>query len=106
VLRFLGEVTLSVLRPSGVSAGRVLEQLAEPFDSHPRATATPERLRGTTRDRERSDRDDWRKVLWLPFAGPVVLTGFFGGMVNMFVLGPLLSLAFGVVHMALRWLGH
>lgn len=31
--------------------------------------------------------------LWLPLGGPLVMTGFFGAIVNLFVLGPLLSLA-------------
>ena len=32
-----------------------------------------------------------RPYLWLPLAGPLVMTGFFGAIVNLFVLGPLLS---------------
>ena len=38
----------------------------------------------------------WQKIrpfLWLPLAGPLVMTGFFGAIVNLFMLGPLLSLA-------------
>jgi Zn-dependent protease with chaperone function len=34
-----------------------------------------------------------RTYLWLPLAGPVVMTGFLSAIVNLFVLGPLLSLA-------------
>jgi Zn-dependent protease with chaperone function len=38
----------------------------------------------------------WEKIrpyLWLPLAGPLVMTGFLGAIVNLFILGPLLSLA-------------
>jgi Zn-dependent protease with chaperone function len=38
----------------------------------------------------------WEKIrpfLWLPLAGPLVMTGFLGAIFNLFVLGPLLSLA-------------
>jgi len=38
----------------------------------------------------------WQKIrpyLWLPLAGPLVMTGFLGAIFNLFVLGPLLSLA-------------
>jgi hypothetical protein len=38
----------------------------------------------------------WEKIrpyLWLPLAGPLVMTGFLGAIVNLFMLGPLLSLA-------------
>ncbi|MEP7247340.1 MAG: M48 family metalloprotease, partial [Gammaproteobacteria bacterium] len=38
----------------------------------------------------------WEKIrpfMWLPLAGPVVMSGFFGGMVSSFVLSPLLALA-------------
>jgi Zn-dependent protease with chaperone function len=34
-----------------------------------------------------------RPYLWLPLAGPLVMTGFLGAIFNLFVLGPLLSLA-------------
>jgi len=34
-----------------------------------------------------------RPLLWLPLAGPLVITGFLGAIFNLFVLGPLLSLA-------------
>lgn len=38
----------------------------------------------------------WEKIrpyLWLPLAGPLVMTGFLGAIFNLFVLGPMLSLA-------------
>ena len=38
----------------------------------------------------------WEKIrpyLWLPLAGPLVMTGFLGAIFNLFVLGPLLALA-------------
>jgi hypothetical protein len=41
-------------------------------------------------------RERWEKIrpyLWLPLAGPLVMTGFLGAIVNLFLLGPLLSLA-------------
>ncbi len=38
----------------------------------------------------------WQKIrpyLWLPLGGPLVMTGFLGAIVNLFILGPLLSRA-------------
>jgi Zn-dependent protease with chaperone function len=34
----------------------------------------------------------WRTLAWMPLVGPLVISGFFGGMVCSFVLGPLLAL--------------
>ncbi len=34
----------------------------------------------------------WRTIAWMPLVGPLVISGFFGGMISTFVLGPLLSL--------------
>ena len=46
--------------------------------------------RGSPTLRERWDK--LREYLWLPLAGPLVITGFFGALVNLFVLSPLLAL--------------
>jgi hypothetical protein len=84
-----------MLIPTAASARAFVEELANPFgddtrDSDP-APAPPPGDPNILDLRAR-----WQKIrpyLWLPLAGPLVLTGFFGGIVNLFILGPLLSLA-------------
>ncbi len=34
---------------------------------------------------------NWRQWLWMPLAGPVVMSGFFAGLVSLFVLRPLVA---------------
>jgi Zn-dependent protease with chaperone function len=41
---------------------------------------------------EESGKVPWRTLAWMPFAGPLVISGFFGGVLCAFVLGPLLAL--------------
>ena len=72
--------------PQAPGAENRAQQLGEPHTSRTFAL-----LRKTPLGRV-----DWEKVrpfLWMPLAGPLVMTGFFGGIVSSFVLGPLLSLA-------------
>jgi Zn-dependent protease with chaperone function len=80
--------------PGAASAGRELDAAAEPGTAAagPRATANPGVLAGPAAALAAR----WEKIrpyLWLPLAGPVVMTGFLGAIFNLFVLGPLLSLA-------------
>ena len=50
-------------------------------------------LRPADHAAQKNPTDDWRSMLWLPLAGPVVMAAFFTGIVSLFLLGPLLSLA-------------
>lgn len=82
--RNLGQILIATLVPTTRSARRLVTQLANPFAAH--RTQEPEPVNPTR----------WQKIrsnLWLPLAGPIVMTGFLGAIVNLFILGPLLSLA-------------
>ena len=41
---------------------------------------------------EDSNKIPWRTYAWMPLVGPLVISGFFGGLICMLVLGPLLAL--------------
>jgi Zn-dependent protease with chaperone function len=59
------------------------------------ALANPFEDEGTRRhedDSNTSDKVPWRTWAWMPLAGPLVISGFFGGMVSTMLLGPLLAL--------------
>jgi Zn-dependent protease with chaperone function len=87
-LRLMGQV---LLHPSGLPARDLATRLADPFgsdtDSHGGAPGAHPEAGG-----ERTQRPQWRAFLWAPLAGPVVITGFLGGMVSTLVLAPLLAL--------------
>lgn len=82
--RPLGRIALALLRPTRASAQRLADELADPFAPEPteRPAPTP----------AQSKKEQWRALLWLPLAGPVVMTGFFAALVTMFGLGPLMAL--------------
>ena len=71
------------LRPGARSAdGLLAMQLTNPFDRE-----APRGASGET------DAPTWRTWLWMPLAGPLVISGFFGGLLCMVLLGPLLALS-------------
>ena len=89
--RNLARIVIATLLPTAESARRLITQLANPFDDQPQETTAPNPNPPPSGLAAR-----WQKIrpyLWLPLAGPLVMTGFFGAIVNLFVLGPLLSLA-------------
>lgn len=83
-IKALGHMAWIAIKPTPESAREVMDDLAEPFRE--------------ARDESRSKRGNssqqtWRDYVLLPLAGPVSMTGFFGGVVSSFVLGSLLSFA-------------
>jgi len=71
------------LRPgAGKADGLLAMQLTNPFE--------PEKEHGAS---DGSDTPAWRTALWMPLAGPLVISGFFGGLLCMVLLGPLLALS-------------
>jgi Zn-dependent protease with chaperone function len=84
--RFARLLRASFRHGSSDADGELAIALTNPFhDSPDRAPKTP------------SAADDpkkipWRTLAWMPLVGPLVLSGFFGGMVSSFLLGPLLAL--------------
>ena len=83
----------AILAPTSARARELALELGDPFrdrsSDNPDAAAGPPQFGSASRKAP----DDWRTLLWLPLAGPIVITGFFAGLVNLFVLGPLISLA-------------
>jgi Zn-dependent protease with chaperone function len=91
-------IVLATLLPTTRSARKLLAQLADPFADEPNAapasmTPVAAGRRGGPIDALTERWEKIRPYLWLPLAGPLVMTGFLGAIVNLFVLGPLLSLA-------------
>ncbi|MEO7941674.1 MAG: M48 family metalloprotease, partial [Burkholderiaceae bacterium] len=70
------------LRPgSGAADGQLAMELTNPFE--------PVKQPSTPED---PDKIPWRTFAWMPLAGPLVISGFFGGLICMLLLGPLLAL--------------
>jgi Zn-dependent protease with chaperone function len=113
--RNLSEIVVATLVPTARSARKLVTELADPFADRaddgaaggagkaPAAAEAAARSAAAPRLTERAGTgpfaaltDRWEKIrpyLWLPLGGPIVMTGFLGAIVNLFVLGPLLSLA-------------
>jgi hypothetical protein len=113
--RILARIARALFLPTTASARRFVTELASPFGSDaddddvaesmataaPTPAAAPAAVPSVPASVTQfapwlALRARWEKLrpyLWLPFAGPLVMTGFLGGIVNVFVLGPLLSLA-------------
>jgi len=82
--RNVSQIVIATLVPTTRSARKLVMELADPFADDGKNESEPV---NPTR---------WQKIrtfLWLPLAGPLVMTGFLGAIVNLFMLGPLLSLA-------------
>jgi Zn-dependent protease with chaperone function len=75
----LARVFAGLLLPTHARLEAVALAVGDAFSSGPGVAKTAERT--------------WRDYLAFVFAGPVVMLGFFGGIVSFLVLGPLLSLA-------------
>ena len=107
--RNLTQIVVATLLPTRARARKLVMELASPFDDEEEKAAAQ-------RNRDASDNASpgttavptfianpraalaarWQKIrpyLWLPLAGPLVMTGFLGAIFKLFVLGPLLSLA-------------
>jgi Zn-dependent protease with chaperone function len=97
-IRGLMRILRDTLMPTAARARKLAQELADPFADAPHSNASPVRpsLLSTLLQKTPLRAIDWEQVrpfLWMPLAGPVVLTGFFGGIVSSFILGPLLALA-------------
>jgi Zn-dependent protease with chaperone function len=101
--RTFGRITFALLLPTRSRALVLLSELegsgvdsdADSPDSKVQAPRAGGPLgaqtQNTTAVQSRWER--MRGYVWLPLAGPLVITGFLGAVVNLFVLAPLLSLA-------------
>jgi Zn-dependent protease with chaperone function len=86
--RSLARLCLAMLRPSATNARNLAKELTDPFRSTDEADGAPEH-----RPRAPSSGRTWRDWVWLPLMGPIVMTGFFAGLVNMFFLSSLVAVA-------------
>jgi Zn-dependent protease with chaperone function len=91
--RLLGRTIKAAIWPTTAAARGILEVVADPFapgDAPDDAASTPP---STSEARHDTDAEGWRALVWMPLAGPVAMAGFFAGLINLFVLQPLVSLA-------------
>jgi Zn-dependent protease with chaperone function len=102
----LTQIVVATLLPTTARARKLVMELASPFDDDQDEKPAADRSGGASRDGNASPSAiagpraalaaRWEKIrpyLWLPLAGPLVMTGFLGAIFNLFVLGPMLSLA-------------
>ena len=82
LLRLLRRFFAAAFRPAPAAARAFIEEVADPFREEP-----------SDQPAQAGQRTDWRTFVWMPFAGPIFATGFFGGIIGSFVLEPLVSLA-------------
>lgn len=86
--RQLGKrLLLGVVSPTAKNTRALLEEISDPFAPVEGETASDRA------QRQRNQQNDWRTYLWMPLVGPLGMTGFFGALVNMFLLEPLVSLS-------------
>jgi Zn-dependent protease with chaperone function len=81
--RFVKLVRGAARRGASVEDGELALELTNPFGK-PSTPAAP-------REPEPEGKVPWRTLAWMPLAGPLVISGFFGGMLSTFVLSPLLA---------------
>jgi Zn-dependent protease with chaperone function len=81
--RLLRALFRASIRPTTATARAFVDEIAQPFREADEPNAA---VAGTSRD-------DWRAIAWMPFAGTIFATGFFGGIISAFALEPLVSLA-------------
>jgi Zn-dependent protease with chaperone function len=113
--RNVSQIVMATLLPTTRSARKLVTELANPFadgaDDSTAGGASPASSADVAAASSRPSpglaahpgmalfaglNARWEKIrpyLWLPLGGPLVMTGFLGAIVNLFVLGPLLSLA-------------
>ncbi len=87
--RNLTQILTATLLPTAARARLLVTQLSSPLDDDDEKRAAAAEPRPGLAGRW----DRIRPYLWLPLAGPLVITGFLGAIFNLFVLGPLLSMA-------------
>jgi Zn-dependent protease with chaperone function len=85
--RPLARIFLTMLRPTVAGARQLAADLADPFQD---TAAKGGRVSKRT---DSKSENDWRMLLRMPLAGPIVMTGFLAGVVDLFALHPLVALA-------------
>ncbi len=85
--QLLPSLVLAALRPGTARARALLAAISNPFGGDVEEPPRPARRSGG------SESLTWRQWAAMPFTGPLVMSGFFGGLVSSFVLAPLVALA-------------
>lgn len=92
VMRLALRLGLVALLPGRAAVDKLAGVLADPFGG-PKSTAADSAARSPRDGSGNTAADnDWRNYAWLPVSGPIVLSAFFGTIVSMFLLGPLIAL--------------
>jgi Zn-dependent protease with chaperone function len=81
--RLMRALAGATFRPTQEGERAFIEEIAQPFRDDEESTAAGGAAPHT----------DWRTFAWMPFAGTIFATGFFGGIVSLFALEPLVALA-------------
>jgi Zn-dependent protease with chaperone function len=85
--RMLLRMAVALLRPTSAGSRALIEELM----NAPRESQAAPASRQIS-PRTQMPQQTWRDYIWLPLTGPVVITGFLSRIVQMLVLGPLVSL--------------
>ncbi len=92
VMRLALRLGLVALLPGCGAVDKLAGVLADPFGGPKSATADSAARRHRVGSASAGAENDWRTYAWLPVSGPIVLSAFFGTIVSMFLLGPLVAL--------------
>jgi Zn-dependent protease with chaperone function len=96
--RQLWRLLEALWNPSPERSWLLIQQISDPYvrdgrRGRSRSDAAPVSTAGETPTPGPRKKSNWRLWLWMPLAGPVVMSGFFAGFVSTFVLRPLMALA-------------
>jgi Zn-dependent protease with chaperone function len=83
---FLARLSLAVFRPTAASSRRLVAEISDPLTPADSKAARDQ-------SQEAKEKDDRRKLLWMPLMGPLFISGIFCGLIGLFLLQPLVALA-------------
>ncbi len=89
VRHLLINLCVALVRPNGATARALMAELTNPLEN---AAEVKKPGQHAARGARRNE-SDWRMLFWIPFAGPVLITGFVCAIVSMILLDPLVSFA-------------
>lgn len=88
--RRLAKLLWASLRSGASKAdGELALVITNPFDNS--QDSKHERASDNSNAGDTSNKVPWRTLAWMPIYGPLVISGFFGGMISTMLLGPLLA---------------
>lgn len=91
--RQLWRLMLVLALPNAASAQTFIQEISDPFAPEKPRKAKPSAAQAAGGGETAAAKEsNWRLWLWMPLAGPVVMSGFLAGVVSLFVLRPLVGL--------------